>query len=85
VNPDADGSRLASAVDQQHLIGVENFDAGFDEELMDQRLVPPGIEASARAPDSFAPEKVRKRKATSANLPARSPASKGGAAAASRE
>ena len=72
-------------IDQQYLIGVENFDAGFDEARAADRLVPPGVQASARAPDSFAPEKIKKRKATSANLPARSPSSKGSAAAASRE
>ena len=71
-------------IDQQHLIGVENFDIGFHEEEMGNRLISPGAGVTARAPDSFAPEKMKKRKAASANLPQRSPSSKG-RAAASRE
>ena len=50
-------------VDQQHLIGVENFDAGFDEDTMCDKqrthLVPPGTAPSVNAPRSFATEKTR--------------------------
>ena len=47
-------------INQQHLIGVENFDDGFDVEKMGERLVPPGSAAAVRAPGSFAAEKRSK-------------------------
>ena len=75
-------------IDQRHLLGVESFDVGFDADRIADRLIKPGVKTGAKAPDSFAPEKMKKRKAASADLPAhtRSPSSKKGASgAASRE
>lgn len=50
-------------VDQQHLIGVESFDACFDEEAMCDKqrthLVPPGTARGVKAPGSFATDAKR--------------------------
>ena len=50
-------------VNQQHLLGVENFDTGFDEKNMNkesERIIEPGAAAKVRAPGSFAAEKRSK-------------------------
>ena len=47
-------------LDQQHLIGVEHFDAGFDEGEVSKHLVEPGAAGAVRAPGSFAAEKRSK-------------------------
>jgi phosphoglycolate phosphatase-like HAD superfamily hydrolase len=47
-------------IDQQHLIGVERFDCGFDQAQVDERVVSAGVTRGVRAPGSFAAAAKRK-------------------------
>ena len=51
-------------IDQQHLLGVEQLDPGFNEESVGERVLEPGSGAHAKvqAPGSFAAEKKSKAK-----------------------
>jgi hypothetical protein len=44
-------------VDQQHVLGVEHFDGGFELAHMHERLVRPGTAVEVTAPGSFAAKK----------------------------
>ena len=63
-------------IDQQHLLGVENFDPGFDVCKMGERLVRPGTAPGVFAPGAFAAE-ARRAEAKGKPVP-RSPQAAGG-------